>query len=134
MGNFGDAAAHNDEDDYEGVEDGPDPFLAYKSFQQFKDSQKPFSSNDYTPDRSYAKKSDDSLKKLSSSLSSSKITSDYSGNSSKLSSSSFNSSSFDYKSLSSSAKVSSDSANMFSSTPKYSDYGGSTLNRSVSKH
>ena len=126
--------SYDDDKGGEGVEDGPDPFLAYKSFQQFKDSQKPFSSNDYTPDRSYAKKSDDSLKKLSSSLSSSKITSDYSGNSSKLSSSSFNSSSFDYKSLSSSAKVSSDSANMFSSTPKYSDYGGSTLNRSVSKH
>ena len=114
----GSFAADRDED---GLEDTPDPFLAYRSFQQFKDSQ----GGGYSAvtDRAKSKLSSDhqSVKKLSESFASSKL-SDYSSYSNGLHDSSLDS--FDYKF--SSAKLSESRSRpleggVFTSTPKYSD-------------
>ena len=119
VGNF---AADKDED---GLEDAPDPFLAYRSFQQFKDSQGGGYSavSSAGTDRAKSKLSSDhqSVKKLSESFASSKL-SDYSSYTSGLHDSSLDS--FDYKF--SSAKLSESRSRpleggVFTSTPKYSD-------------
>ena len=120
-GNFAD----NDDD---GLEDIPDPFLAYKSFDKFKQSQGS-SYGGYQSERSKSKvsSSDSSaIKKISESFASSKI-----------SNSSYNSGSglvegildnFDYKFSSGSSKLSdSRSSGVFSSsTPKYADTSSSS--------
>ena len=107
-------------DDEDGLDDVPDPFLAYKSFQQFKDSQG-YTSNSF------------SEKKLSDSLASTKISSSTPFNKTP-SSSMFNDSSldnFDYKF--SSTKLSDaarNSGTFSSSTPRYSsDFESGSLNR-----
>ena len=106
--------------DEDGLDDVPDPFHAYKSFQQFKDSQG-YTSNSF------------SEKKLSDSLASTKISSSTPFNKTP-SSSMFNDSSldnFDYKF--SSTKLSDGSRNsgtFSSSTPRYSsDFESGSLNR-----
>ena len=118
----GSFAADKDED---GLEDTPDPFLAYRSFQQFKDSQGGGYSavSSAGTDRAKSKLSSDhqSVKKLSESFASSKL-SDYSSYTSGLHDSSLDS--FDYKF--SSAKLSESRSRpleggVFTSTPKYSD-------------
>ena len=118
FGNFAD----NDDD---GLDDVPDPFLAYKSFDTFKKSQDNSSYGGYQTERSQSKvsSSDSSaMKKISESFASSKI-SDNSYSSGKLSSGSGLAGqldNFDYKF--SSAKLSdSRSSGVFSSTPKYAD-------------
>jgi len=138
VGNFGDIANNYDDDD--GIDEGPDPFLAYKSFQQFKETQGGYS-NGYSNSqvnssvrRSQISSSDD-VKKLSSSFSSARISDTYTANSSN--GDSFLES-FDYKPFSS-AKLA-DSRNkpglgesgIFSSTPKSSDFGNNSSMSSIS--
>ena len=133
VGNFGDIA-DNDEDD-DGMDDGPDPFLAYKSFQQFKESQGSYTNGysntqvDSSVKRSQISNSDEISKKLSSSFSSARISDSYSGASNGASDSLLES--FDYKPFSS-AKLSDSrskpgDSGIFSSTPKYSDFGNNSV-------
>lgn len=128
FGNFAD----NDDD---GLDDVPDPFLAYKSFDTFKKSQDNSSYGGYQAERSQSKvSSSDTMKKISESFASSKI-SENSYSSGKLSSGSGLAGqldNFDYKF--SSAKLSdSRSSGVFSSTPKYADTSSSSsyLSRSA---
>jgi len=134
VGNFGDFA-NNDEDDDDGIDEGPDPFLAYKSFQQFKETQGSYSNGysssqaDSSVRRSQISNSDEVSKKLSSSFSSARISDSYSAASNGASDSLLES--FDYKPFSS-AKLSdsrskSGESGIFSSTPKYSDFGNNSI-------
>ena len=112
--------ANNDDDD--GLDDVPDPFLAYKSFQQFKDSQ-----GGYTATGSFSEK------KLSDSLSNTKISSSTQFNKTP-SSSMLNDSSldnFDYKFSTTKLSDASRNSGIFSnSTPRYhSDFENASLNR-----
>jgi len=119
FGNFAD----NDDD---GLEDVPDPFLAYKSFAKFKESQDG-SYGGYQSERSERSKSKVStsdsspLKKISESFASSKISDTY--NSSKLSSSGLEGAldNFDYKFSSTKLSDLRNSGVFSSSTPKYGD-------------
>ena len=105
-------------DDVDGLDDVPDPFLAYKSFQQFKDSQG-YSSSSF------------SEKKLSDSLAATKISSSTPFNKTP---SSFNDSgldNFDYKFSSTKLSDATRNSGVFSSsTPRYSsDFDSISLNR-----
>jgi len=104
---------NNDDDD--GLDDVPDPFLAYKSFQQFKEA------HGYTASSSADKKVSDSLasSKLSSSVSRTPGSSVFNNDSGL--------ENFDYKF--SSTKLSS---GVFTSTPRYADYDTTSLNRTNS--
>ena len=107
---------NNDDDD--GLDDVPDPFLAYKSFQQFKEA------HGYTASSSADKKVSDSLasSKLSSSVSRTPGSSVFNNDSGL--------ENFDYKF--SSTKLSSDASRtsgVFTSTPRYADYDTTSLNR-----
>ena len=120
FGNFAD----NDDD---GLDDVPDPFLAYKSFDSFKKTQDNSYGGGYQAERSQSKvsSSDSSaIKKISESFASSKI-SDNSYNSKLSSSSGLGESvldNFDYKFSSAKLSDSSRGSGVFaSSTPKYTD-------------
>ena len=105
-------------DDGDGLEDVPDPFLAYKSFQQFKDSQ--------GHSQGYSRSSE---KKLSDSLASTKLSFNKTPSSSILHDSSLDN--FDYKFSSTKLSDASRNSGTFSSsTPRYSsDFENSSLNR-----
>jgi len=130
--------ADNDDD---GLEDVPDPFLAYKSFDKFKQSQDSYGGHqvETRSERSKSKvsSSDSSaLKKISESFASSKI-SDSSYSSSKLSSSGQVEGileNFDYKFSNSKLSDSRNSGVFSSSTPKYVETSSSSsyLSRTAS--
>ena len=130
--------ADNDDD---GLEDVPDPFLAYKSFDKFKQSQDSSYGGYQAETRSERSKSkvsssdSSALKKISESFASSKI-SDSSYSSGKLSSSGQVDGileSFDYKFSNSKLSDSRNSGVLSSSTPKYVETSSSSsyLSRSV---
>ena len=127
FGNFAD----NDDD---GLEDVPDPFLAYKSFDSFKKSQDNSYGGGYQAERSKSKVSStdsSAIKKISESFASSKISDNSYNSISKLSSSSGLGESildnFDYKFSSAKLSDSSRGSGVFaSSTPKYTDTSSSS--------
>ena len=124
--------ADNDDD---GLEDVPDPFLAYKSFDKFKQSQDTGYGGYQAESRSERSKSkvsssdSNALKKISESFASSKI-SDSSYSSSKVDGILEN---FDYKFSNAKLSDSRNSGVFSSSTPKYAETSSSSsyLSRSA---
>ena len=125
--------ADNDDD---GLEDVPDPFLAYKSFDKFKQSQDSGYGGHQVESRSERSKSkvsssdSSALKKISESFASSKI-SDSSYSSGQVEGILEN---FDYKFSNSKLSDSRNSGVLSSSTPKYVETSSSSSYLSRSGH